>query len=205
MKTIEIEISGAASEIVVGSLSKDDLNRIHKVMKDNDLAEEYKGETDYDYTSFYYDSSLVDEAEVSEWHDTDDLFHQYGSYAVGTIIVRNFETQEELYSGELSDLFKNDEYGPEKHHFTKEDLGDNEVMLQAITSESGTPFCGRIEVEDDHVFDIKLLAFSRVHVKIGDVSLGEIIEYIMYNDEDVDNDYYQTYGKDFQIEINDDW
>jgi len=21
----------------------------------------------------------------------------------------------------------------------------------------------------------------------------------------VDNDYYQTYGKDFQIEINDDW
>ena len=58
MKTIEIEISGAASEIVVGSLSKDALSRIHKVMKDNDLEDE--GE--YDYQSFYYDSSLVTNA-----------------------------------------------------------------------------------------------------------------------------------------------
>ncbi|MFT6937284.1 MAG: hypothetical protein ACJA1N_001584 [Saprospiraceae bacterium] len=201
MKTIEIEISGAASEIVVGSLSKEKLNRIHKVMKENDLEDE--GE--YDYRSFYYDSSLVSKAEVSQWHDTDQLLHQHGSYAYGYITVQNFETKEELYSGELIDLFENDKYGPEKNHFTKEDLGKDEVMLYAMTSEAGTPFCGRIEVEDDHVFDVKLLSFSRISAKIGDREMCEIIEYVMYNDEEVDNDYYETSGKDFELEIIEEW
>ena len=201
MKTIEIEISGAASEIVVGSLSKEKLNRIHKVMKENDLEDE--GE--YDYRSFYYDSSLVSKAEVSQWHDTDQLLHQHGSYAYGYITVQNFETKEELYSGELIDLFENDKYGPEKNHFTKEDLGKDEVMLYAMTSEAGTPFCGRIEVEDDHFFDVKLLSFSRISAKIGDREMCEIIEYVMYNDEEVDNDYYETSGKDFELEIIEEW
>ena len=61
-------------------------------MKENDLEDE--GE--YDYQSFYYDSSLVSKAEVSQWHDTDNFFHQHGSHTAGTLIVRNFETQEEL-------------------------------------------------------------------------------------------------------------
>jgi hypothetical protein len=203
MKTIEIEISGAASEIVVGSLSKEALSRIHKVMKENELMEE--DDDDGDYASFYYDSSLVDEAEVSNWHDTDSLFHQHGSHTAGTLIVRDFESQEELYCGELSDIFKKDEYGPEKNHFTKEDLRENEVMLHAESSEKGTPFSGRIEVEDDHVFDIELLSFSRVSVKVGEMDLGEIIEYIMYNDEDVDNDHYQTYGKGLELDIIEEW
>ena len=103
---LEIEINGAASEVVVGSLSKEELNRIHKVMKENDLVDD----DDYDYTSFYYDSSLVSEAEVAEWYDTDNFLHQHGSYTHGTIVVRNHETEEELYSGELNELFKNDEY-----------------------------------------------------------------------------------------------
>lgn len=197
MKTIEIEINGAASEVVVGSLSKEELNRIHKVMKENDLVDD----DDYDYTSFYYDSSLVSEAEVAEWYDTDNFLHQHGSYTHGTIVVRNHETEEELYSGELNELFKNDEYGPEKYEFTKEDVKENHVLFYALTSEKGTPFCGRIEVEDDHVFDIKLLTFSRISAKIDDRELCEIIEYIMYDDEDVDNDYYQTYGKDFEIDV----
>ena len=201
MKTIEIEISGAASEIVVGSLSKEALSRIHKVMKENDLEDE--GE--YDYRSFYYDSSLVSKAEVSQWHDTDQLLHQHGSYAYGYITVQNFETKEELYSGELIDLFENDKYDPEKNHFTKEDLGKDKVMLYAMTSEAGTPFCGRIEVEDDHVFDVKLLSFSRISAKIGDREMCEIIEYVMYNDEEVDNDYYETSGKDFELEIIEEW
>jgi hypothetical protein len=203
MKTIEIEISGAASEIVVGSLSKEELSQIHKVMKDNELMEEE--DDDGDYASFYYDSSLVDEAEVSNWHDTDNFFHQHGSHTAGTLIVRNFETKEELFSSELSDLFKKDKYGPEKNHFTKEDLGKDEVMLYAMTSEAGTPFCGRIEVEDDHVFDVKLLSFSRISAKIGDREMCEIIEYVMYNDEEVDNDYYETSGKDFELEIIEEW
>lgn len=197
MKTIEIEISGAASEVIIGSLSKEELNRIHEVMKENDLGED----DDYDYTSFYYDSSLVSDADVAEWHDTDNFLHQHGSYAHGTIVVRNYETEEELYRGELSDLFKNDEYGPEKYEFTKEDVEENHVLFYALTSEKGTPFCGRIEVEDDHVFDIDLLTFSRISAKIDDRELCEIIEYIMYDDEDVDNDYYQTYGKDFEIDV----
>ncbi|MFT6937285.1 MAG: hypothetical protein ACJA1N_001585 [Saprospiraceae bacterium] len=203
MKIIEIEISGAASEIVVGSLSKEELSQIHKVMKDNELMEEE--DDDGDYASFYYDSSLVDEAEVSNWHDTDNFFHQHGSHTAGTLIVRKFETKEELFSSELSDLFKKDKYGPEKNHFTKEDLGENEVMLYAVSSEKGTPFSGRIEVEDDHVFDIELLSFSRVSVEVGEMALGEIIEYMMYNDEDVDNDYYQTYGKGLELEIIEEW
>jgi hypothetical protein len=202
MKTIEIEIQGAASEIVVGKLSKEELERIHAVMTENDLVEDADSdEPHYDYASFYYDSSLVDEAEVSEWHDTDNFLHQHGSYATGTIIVCDFETKEELYNGELSDLFKDDKYGPKVNHFTKEDLKENEMFLYAITSEKGTPFCGRIEVEDDHIFDIELLSISRISAKIGEMELGEIIEYIIYNDEDVDNDYYQTYGKSFEIDI----
>ena len=106
---------------------------------------------------------------------------------------------------ELIDLFENDKYGPEKNHFTKEDLGKDEVMLYAMTSEAGTPFCGRIEVEDDHVFDVKLLSFSRISAKIGDREMCEIIEYVMYNDEEVDNDYYETSGKDFELEIIEEW
>ena len=201
MKTIEIDISGAASEIVVGSLSKEELSRIHKVMKENDLEDE--GE--YDYKSFYYDSSLVDEAEVSNWHDTDNFFHQHGAHTAGNIYIRNFETGEELYSGNLNGLFEKDKYGPEKNHFTKDDLGENEVMFYVESLEKGTPFSGRIEVEDDHVFDIELLSVSRVSVKVGEMDLGEIIEYIIYNDEDVDNDHYQTYGKGLELEIIDEW
>lgn len=60
MKTLEIEIRGTASEVVVGSLSKEELNRIHEVMRENDLVDDDQ----YDYNSFYYDSYLVDEAEV---------------------------------------------------------------------------------------------------------------------------------------------
>jgi tagatose-1,6-bisphosphate aldolase len=75
------------------------------------------------------------------------------------------------------------------------------VLFYALTTETGTPFSGRIEVEDDHVFDIKLLTFSRISAKVNDWDLCEIIEYIMYDDEDVDNDYYSTSGKDFVIEI----
>lgn len=201
MKTLEIEISGSASEIVVGSLSKEELSRIHKVMKENDLEDEGA----YDYRSFYDDSSLVSEAKVSQWHDTDDLLHRHGSYTYGYITVQNVETEEELYSGELIDLFKNDKYGPEKNHFTKEDLEKDEVMLYAMTSEAGTPFCGRIEVEDDHVFDVKLLSISRISAKIGDREMCEIIEYVMYNDEDVDNDSYETSGKDFELGIIEEW
>lgn len=202
MKTIEIEIQGAASEIVVGKLSTEELERIHAVMAENDLVEDADSdEPYYDYASFYYDSSLVDEAEVSEWHDTDELLHQHGSYTEGTIIVRDFGTQEELYKGKLSELFENDEYGPEINHFTKEDLEENEVFLYALTSEKGTPFLGRIEVEDDHVFDINLLSISRISAKLEEMELGEIIEYIMYDDEDVNNDYYQTYGKDFEVNV----
>lgn len=197
MKILEIEIKGTASEVVVGSLSREELSRIHEVMRENDLVDDDQ----YDYNSFYFDSYLVEEAEVCAWHDTDNFLHQHGSYIYGTIVVRNHETGEELYNGELSDLFKDDEYGPEKNEFTKEDLIENQVLFYALTTETGTPFSGRIEVEDDHVFDIKLLTFSRISAKVNDWDLCEIIEYIMYDDEDVDNDYYTTSGKDFVIEI----
>lgn len=197
MKTLEIEINGTASEVVVGRLTKEELNRIHQVMQKNDLIDE----DSYDYTSFFYDSSLVSEADVSEWYETDSFLHQHGPYASGQITVRNFDTGEELYSGDLNELFKKDEYGPEKYEFSKADINEDEVLFHALTTEKGTPFCGRIEVEDDHVFDIELLSFSRISAEIDDYHLCEIIEYIIYNDEDVDNDYYQTYGKDFEIDI----
>ena len=40
MKTLELKIKGGAAELVVGTLSPDELDRMHEVMKENDLAEE---------------------------------------------------------------------------------------------------------------------------------------------------------------------
>ena len=70
MKTLEIEIKGTASEVVVGSLSREELSRIHEVMRENDLVDDDQ----YDYNSFYFDSYLVEEAEVCAWHDTDNFY-----------------------------------------------------------------------------------------------------------------------------------
>jgi hypothetical protein len=193
MKKFEINIYGTASEVVAGHLAKETMERIHKVMEENDLESEYEVITDWTYQ---------EQADVPEWYDVDDLVHFWGGYYDGADYeIIDKQTGETIHEGSVAELVGDEFEFYDSYSADNDDIADDCSLMVGYTYEKGTTYAGTIEIEDDQEFDLSLLRICVSDVKVLDVFFAELIENVVYDDNDIFNDMWQTSGKSVEIDV----
>lgn len=188
MKKYEINVHGTGAEIVVGNLTKEQLETIYKVM-------ENKGMTTF--VEFYDDDELVEELGLEPWSEAGDLHHGYGPlYGEARLEVIDLETGDVIIDTPFKDLDIDNDDMP--YHEAYHDVKDNPIIF-CESIDKGTPYGGELEIEGG--FDINKLVYGIVEIMVNEDSTYELIASLSYDGTDIDNETMSTQGKSFEITI----
>lgn len=171
MKKYKIIVQGYGGEVTIGSVDED--------------LKECLNDTEQDL------SDLVQDLE-NGWYEIDDQYHAYGAANDFKIIVEDEqgETLYEMTYDELSD------YDLEVDYVCPE-IDQEQDIVMCVSYEKGTFFEGDLEIEED--FDITKLKVE-IHCEVGtdQFEVGDMLNRIYYNDEEIENWGGSTDGKSFE-------
>ena len=187
MNKYTITIYGYGAELVAGTISNEEVNKINEAMEENGFEE---------LSELYMDWDVLGEKEIQEWHETDNLFHSYGPFASDSkVTVTNSETYEEVYESELDELphAENANY-IEAYH----DVEDKPIMW-GKTEDKGVIFETEIEIEGE--FDPEKFTFDLIGHMVEDDGEYVLADNFHYDGEEIYNDGCSTDTKAFDVVI----
>jgi len=188
MKKYEITISGYGVEVVVGTLTKEQHEKIISLMEENDMDELYE---------FYNDSDLVEEADVKEWYENDSRFHLYSPFIdeSSKITVTELDTNEEILEKPITKLscLMDGEWDEQYY-----EIGES-LMFCGVAEDKGVTFSSTIEIEGE--FDESKLKIFPVELILESYRDMELFTKIEYDGEEIHNEDSSTDGKSFDVEI----
>jgi hypothetical protein len=170
--TITIEFSGYGNEIVVGSISKEDHQKILDYMEKNDMEE---------LSDFFY-SDGPDELGITPWHDTDDLVHAYGPNDETDVMITD-EDGDILFEGGIMELDDATPlYREETEEIEETDAEEGHKLFFGSAGEEGNWYV-EIEIDDDEDFDISKLAIRERNIQTPEEG-GMIFDRLTYDGEE---------------------
>jgi len=170
---ITIEFSGYGNEIVVGSISKEDHQKILDYMEKNDIEE---------LSDFYYEHA--DELGITAWHDTDEFVHAYGPNDETDVTITD-EDGNTYYEGTIMGL--DDEtplYREQTEEFDETDIKEGHRLFHGSSGEEGDWYV-EIEIAVDEDFDISKLGIRERYIQTTEDG-GMVFDKVTYNGEEYD-------------------
>ena len=183
-----IEVSGRGGEIVIGRVSQDAYA----------YFEEHEIDVDEYATSWDNDYEVPEELQPfvpGEWHDCDDIAHEFGSDVDDTFITVTDEDNKVLLDNvDYSNLLRLGANSECDDIFPEDILEAGATFFVGQSYEKGLFYS--IEVETD-VFDV-----SRLTICTTDVDGWELVTSIQYNGEDLEDlGEMSTVGKGYDFSM----
>ena len=179
-----IDISGASTECVLGSISEE---KYEFWSERQDALGEHIGDSDNDM-------DIADEFSLREWYEYDDTVHESGPLlGEATITISNADG-DEIWSCPLA-LAECESRGVGIHRarsFKKEDLAGSFYFF-GRTLEKGAGFSGTVQ---SPYFQPSLLAAT-----YDDILGTEIVYYLQYDGEDIENEDSSTRTNSSEFEV----
>ena len=183
----EIQLSGYAHEIVIGSISEESVSKVLNILDENNIS----------LSELYKNLDILDENSLLEWRDNDDKEHIYGTSTEDlTITIIDLDSSDTVLKKDFYDLFNYEESIYEKDLIEYE--YEDEELFHASTTEKGIPMEAVLEL--DEPFDESKLKFEIVEISVGDYDF-EVIRKLHYNGKEISTDVNSTEYKDFNVSI----
>lgn len=183
MKSYKIEIYGDGAELVIGNLTKKQVNAINKTIDENDLDS---------VSDFFDDEDLLKKHKIPYWHQIDNLYHKYGAYYSNSTIKVTDHNENVILDTECVEI--------ESSNFEEKVFEvDKKPLVFSISEDSGLCFSTTIELEDDEEFDINKLTLLIDEIIVEAEYV--IISKILYDEEELYSDGEDTDGELFTINI----
>ena len=185
MKSYKIEIYGDGAELVVGNLTKKQVNTINKSIDENDLDS---------VSHFFDDEELLAKHKIPYWHQIDNLYHKYGPYYFNSTIKVTDHDENVILDSECVEI-ESSEFEEKVFNF------DKKPLVFSVAQDSGLCFSTTIELDDNDEFDINKLTILVDEVIVEAEYI--IISKILYDGEELYSEGEDTDGELFEINIYD--
>lgn len=166
--TITIEATGSAYEIVVGTISTEEQQKVIKSMEEKGIEE----------LGDFYLSNHQNELELSSWDENDSSIHAYGPNDECEIKITN-EEGDVLFDDVITALEDECEFNTIAVEYGAE-LPNK--LFYGCATENGT-WTIDIDINDDEEFDISLLVIRKRDIMSGNNSGLLIFDEITYRGE----------------------
>ena len=183
----EIYTTGYANEIVVGTMDEETVEKIERLCEEHDLS----------VADLFNDYDLLEENELSEWHENDNKEHIYGPSMDDAIInVVNLETNEVALE---KDFYYLECFELEEHSYElRTHQYEGKPIFHYATVEKGVAMQGYLYL--DEPFEESKLSFKVVNLEI-DCYEYEIIYELYYDGEPIETEVDSTDYKDYVGDI----
>ena len=178
----EFFTTGYSNEVVVGSISQEEIKKIEDLLDENDFTT----------SELFQDWDILAENDLREWHEIDDKEHIYGPLKYdSTLTVVDLNTKEVVLKTEFSNLKNN------KINYISHEPSENESLFYATTLEKGCAMEGILEL--DEPFEERKLTFETTELAIEDYE-HDLVQKIFYDNKEISTDINSTDVKEFIVE-----
>ena len=180
----EIYTNGYSNELVIGTLTKEDFQKIENILEENDLST----------TELYQDWDILEENDLVEWHENDNKEHVYGpSLSESSINIIDKNTNVEILKKDFKDFNEK-----QSKHNSKIFEFEDEPLFYAYTTEKGVAMDATLELNEP--FQEEKFNFEYKSIIIDDYE-HKIITKLYYDGEEIITDFNSSSGKDFSADI----
>jgi hypothetical protein len=179
MPKYTISISGYGCELTIGTVTNVEKNTINKLLENTEDS--------------YLEDIIQDHESIrKDWHELDDIYHNFGASDNFTLMV--YKDDNLIHELESDKLFE-DYY--DNIDFNYIDIDESKDIIISVNHEKGLFFEGSLETNDE--FDLsKLTVEIDDEIGVGEYYYGSIISKIKYNGEEIENHGGSTSGKSFE-------